>query len=203
MPDPDIHVIATHDPRYGVMVQSPQLPDLVGGRATLAELENDLVEILRFGGAPDEYRLVRYLQKNLVTNDGREYAVRWRVGDLLAAERAATVDHLVAAMSVPAQRDAHLDNEVAANGVVVFVAVAPTDIAGQVFAQMYEHHDAMTAVMAVADGVLLSTQFATRDAAPAGWGSAVDSGVDEKSTMGDVLRRFNGVLQERALVVAP
>ena len=76
MGDPRIHAILTRYPGgMGFSVSSPQLPELVAGFDTDEELENELLAVLTFGGAPQEYNLVKHYQE-YSSNEGREWFVR-------------------------------------------------------------------------------------------------------------------------------
>lgn len=52
--DGTVHVLLTDYGRFGWGTSSPQMPELIGGRDTLAELEADLEKLLAFGDAPPQ-----------------------------------------------------------------------------------------------------------------------------------------------------
>ena len=197
-----VHVILAEHPGYGWSVESPQLPELVGGRDSLIELEADLIDILRFGGAPDEYRMVRHLERHFSDDDG-EWAVRWVV-DRHVKERVATAQRLLQCMSVPEQKRELLVNVRTPTDEVLFVSMLSGDKLTSLFEQMDPRGDAVTVVLPVSDVGVWSMQFAYESPdAPADWPSIKDYGLDPHATVGEAMTRLNALpSRERALVLS-
>ncbi len=76
---PDLHLIITAADGYGWTVESPQLPQLIGGRATAAELVDDLPGIIDWAKDPDtEYDQVFTHEQHVVTTpDGHDFLIRF------------------------------------------------------------------------------------------------------------------------------
>ena len=142
MGDPRIHAIMT---RYagGFSVSSPQLPELVAGFDTDEELENELLNVLRFGGAPQEYQLVKHYQE-YSSNEGREWFVR-TAHDSKLKERVSTLNSFVSLIRVTPDP---LDRATkSTTGEATFVIALLDDTIGWLAEQMTEHGCALTAVV--------------------------------------------------------
>lgn len=105
----DLHVIYTESgDEYGWSIESPQIPELVGGRDTITELLADTASILDFAGASESAfdRVVTHEQHAVVDPDGDEYLLRWQISDSdTYAQRYETATHLNAAIL-----DGHYDS---------------------------------------------------------------------------------------------
>jgi len=202
MADRVIHVILSEHPGYGWSVESPQLPGLVGGRESLVELEADLIDLLQFGGAPEEYRLVRHWQRHFADEDG-QWAVRWVV-DRHANERAATAQRLLHCMTVPKQKQDLLTNVHTPYDELLFVSMLPADKLALLFDQMDPRGDAVTVVLPLSDVGVWSMQFAYETAGfPVDWSSIKDYGLNPDTTVGEAMTRMDALpSQQRALVLA-
>ena len=152
MGDPRIHAILT---RYGggmgFSVSSPQLRELVAGFDTERELDNELLNVLRFGGAPKEYQLVKHYQEYSST-EGREWFVRM-AHDRKLKDRAATLRSFSSLIRVsPDPVDGATKS---ATGEATFVVALPDDTMGWLAEQMTRNGCALTVV--VRDGEGLTT----------------------------------------------
>lgn len=150
MGDPRIHVILTRYPSGGFGVSSPQLPELVAGFDTEQELEDELLSILTFGGAPKEYQLEKHYQE-YSTSAGREWFVR-TAHDLKLKDRATTLRSFVSLIHItpdPIDRATK-----STTGEATFVIAVPDDTVGWL-AEQLTFGCALTVV--VRDGRSLTT----------------------------------------------
>jgi hypothetical protein len=204
MADPVIHVILTEHPGFGWSVESPQLPELVGGRDSYAELMDDLVSILQFGGAPEEYRMVRHIQRHLTTPEGLEIAIRWRQ-DKHEEERMAAASGLVHCLEIDAYREELTEAYKTPTGDVLFVASLPSDKLGPLFDQMDQRGDAVSVFLQKPDeNAILSTQLLINDHPEVDWKTLDAYGLSRDSTVADLFAAMSEYkrLHDRALVLA-
>lgn len=152
MGDPRVHAILTRYPGgMGFSVSSPQLPELVAGFDTDEELESELLAVLTFGGAPQEYNLVKHYQE-YSSNEGREWFVR-TAHDLKLKDRVATLNSFSALIRVTSDP---LDRATkSTTGEATFVIALLDDTVGWLAEQMTKHGCALTVV--VFDGEGLTT----------------------------------------------
>ncbi|MES5383903.1 hypothetical protein ABVN64_30360 [Mycolicibacterium conceptionense] len=75
----DLHLIITETGGYGWTVESPQLPELIGGRNTSTELAADLVEIVEWAKEPDVTFDRTFIHEQHVVGDpdGNEFVIRF------------------------------------------------------------------------------------------------------------------------------
>jgi len=76
----DVHVVFTDYKEDGWGIASPQVPGLVGGRATASEAAADLEGILEWCGfEPGTYNLHRHEEKYAISPRGDEFMLRFAV----------------------------------------------------------------------------------------------------------------------------
>ena len=76
----DLHIIYSESGEdYGWSIETPQIPELVGGRNTIAELIADTPSIIEFASDPGQEfdRTVLHEQHLVIDPDGDEYLIRW------------------------------------------------------------------------------------------------------------------------------
>ncbi|MFI2561569.1 hypothetical protein [Nocardia farcinica] len=80
----DLHIIyGEAGPDYGWTIESPQIPELIGGRKTIAELIRDTPDIIEFAKDPGQTfdQLYRHEQHLVTDPTGDEYLIRWTHSD--------------------------------------------------------------------------------------------------------------------------
>lgn len=150
MGDLRIHAILT---RYaggtGFSVSSPQLPELVAGFDTDEELEDELLSVLSFGGAPQEYQLVKHYQE-YSSNEGREWFVRM-AHDSRLKDRVTTLHSFSSLIRVTPDP---LDRATkSTTGEATFVIALLDDTVGWLAEQMAQHGCALTVVVRGREGL--------------------------------------------------
>ena len=150
MGDLRIHAIMTrYSGGMGFSVSSPQLPELVAGFETDEELENELLSVLSFGGAPKEYTLVKHYQE-YSSNEGREWYVR-TAHDVKLKERVATLhafSSLIRLTPEPLDRATK-----STTGEATFVIALLDDKFGWLSEQLSKHGSALTIVVRSGEGL--------------------------------------------------
>lgn len=184
-----IDAILTEHPGYGWEIESPQLPELVGGRETKEALEAELKDLLVFGGASRDAVPALYYQRYLPIDGGDKFAVRVRkdshVEDRVRVARrikgALTDKKQLASMSRFPQRS---------TGEIVFVCAVASDRIDTLTRQLETGGDAIVIAMAVADQMLYTTPVSNEaytNNRP-GWLSLDDVGLGADATVGDLVR---------------
>ncbi|MGX9296085.1 hypothetical protein [Tsukamurella paurometabola] len=102
----DVHVVLTTYGDLGWAIHSPQLPGLVGGRATADSIIRDTADILMFAGIGNlpEPRVITHEEHALEDPAGNEYLVRF-ADDEHAEERARLAGYAGAAIVAGAWSD--------------------------------------------------------------------------------------------------
>ncbi|NYH52788.1 hypothetical protein HNR06_002377 [Nocardiopsis arvandica] len=184
-----IDAILTEYPGYGWGVESPQLPELVGGRDTWEELESDLHSILEFGGAPPDFVSAIHLQKWLLQNEGPEIAIRCR-RDSHFHSRMEVVKRLAAAVADENQlRQISVDLPRRPTGEILFVCSVVEDRLDTVFQQLDPRGDALTIAVSVADRMVFTTPVSNSgEGDRPGWSRVSEIGWDENTTVGELVK---------------
>ncbi len=195
-----VHAILTEHPGYGWSVESPQLPELVGGRDSLLELLVSLQDILAFGGAPDEgYELVEHRQRQF-TAHGVDFVVRMRM-DEHQSDRLQVIHRLLAALDDPWQRDEFFDMQPNPTGDIVFVAMLESEPLRSLTEQLDPRGDVVAVVVPVDQNFVWTTQFAAA-ATESGWSTLGDYGLNDDSTMAEVRVAMSDVVDPRERTLA-
>lgn len=179
-----IHVIITDYEDFGWSVTSPQLPELVGGRETLIDLQRDLREILAFGGAPETFDAKIHSQRVWVAPNGTEVLLR-AAQDPHSSER----DLVLRRVQAGAHEEPGLIQQPATpTGEVVLVACMPTDRVGWV-ADQIGLDKVVVIVVAVDDNLIFVSPLglAGTTTLPADSMTLLDAGLDFDATVRDMM----------------
>lgn len=117
------HVVLTDHGTFGWGITSPQLPELVGGYNSYAELQDALPRLLTFGGLELEGRAERHIQRYLEVSN-REVALRV-AQDARVAERAEAAGEVSRRLHGPV--DFPMDAVTTRAGDVLILACVPSD----------------------------------------------------------------------------
>ncbi|MEV2279344.1 hypothetical protein AB0I72_27585 [Nocardiopsis sp. NPDC049922] len=184
-----IDAILTEYPGYGWSIESPQLPELVGGRDTREELEVDLTSLLKFGGAQDPFVPAVHWQKYLIQDEEAEVAIRVR-RDQHVTDRMQVARRIGAALKHPDQRRSMSNLPQRSTGEVLFVCSVAQDRLDTLARQLDPRGDTFMIAVAVADNMLYTTALSNRGNGQrrSGWVRIADLGWDENTTVGDLVR---------------
>ncbi|MFC9441159.1 hypothetical protein [Nocardia sp. NPDC057030] len=137
----DLHIIYTEAGEgYGWTIESPQIPELIGGRSTIQELVKDTTEIIQFAKDPDQRfdEIFAHEQHWLVDPSGDEYLVRLSVSgdDDSVDERYQTAGRLHAAVHDGYDQDEKERQPQSVTGERLLLVVLRTDTLGWVVDQL-------------------------------------------------------------------
>ena len=159
-----VHVIvrATDD---GFYVTSPQAPGLAFGRRTIEEVHGELQDVLAFHfDEPGPFAVVEHHERSHEVA-GHELVARLAIDDH-TAQRQETYQRLRAALAVPAQVEALVDEPANYAGEVLYICVVPSDPLEWVGAQLDPRGESAMLVVAVADELMLSFPVSTGSGTP-------------------------------------
>lgn len=188
----DLHIIYTEaGDEYGWTIESPQLPDLIGGRNTSEELLADTAEIIEWAMDDDAaYDPVYAHEQHLVYDpDGREYLIRWQFNDEAnyeaRLETAGRLNHAVTAgLITPGEWGEHAPLSV--TGERLYIAVVGTDRLGWVQDQLSDRDNACVLAEHLEDGAVVHLPFAQSGVLRAGLSIEL-LGLNRDSTFNDML----------------
>lgn len=176
------------DDDEGVGLYSPQVPDLAAGRASLAQLQQDLPDILRFADVPLPARVrlhVEYARDLLDV----PVAVRARMDEHVIARN--EVANRVASMvlSDPEQRDRLLSAHRTRTGDVLLICTVPSDRINDLGAQLHPAGDAAVVVCAVDETLIWTMEIANSGELNDTARPLTDWGDPENVTIGEIMER--------------
>lgn len=189
----DMHLIYTDNgPGYGWSIESPQIPELIGGRAKLDDLLRDTNTILEFAEAPirDMHAPGVYLHEQHAITDprGNDYLVRF----LTTADSSADDDSRISAASrlQGAVLEGWSDEEIASQPQLMtterlLVAVTDSDTIGWIADQLGEGGCASLSKYNGGD-VLLTIPFADGSLGAQSRRSLDSLGLGRESTFGEL-----------------
>ncbi|WP_018347583.1 hypothetical protein [Longispora albida] len=202
MPDETIDLIVVvpsqDDEGYGIY--SPQIPGLVGGRASMGELRDDLGEILTSAGLSPHVGVRIHTEQVFLAGEA-EYLVRV-LNDACQEERLHIADRINAVMAEPGERDALLEGPTTRTGEVLFICVVASDRIGDVAAQLHPQGDVAVLVTSVADNFICSTRISNSPDLLENAQSAEELGFSSELTVGELMRAAALGLKPRHLLVA-
>lgn len=179
-----IHAIVAEHPGYGWSITSPQLPELVGGRTTRIELDANLREIVRFGGAGGDIKVIVHEQAHYVTEDGDDYAIRL-ARDSRYLDRLDTLRILLEALE--RQPDFAADY-FRSEYDPVFVVMTFEETVGDLLEQMDDRGDFVVCALPVVGSGVATTAFVAGDQ-NAGKGLS-DFGLSAESPVSELLTKL-------------
>jgi hypothetical protein len=180
-----IHLVVRESDGGQVYATSPQAPGLVYGRESIAELRQDLADVLTFRlDRQGPFRVVEHREHHYDISD-RELVIRLAL-DNQEADRRIVRERIGRALGHPEQAEALLAGVPNATGEAVYVCAVPSDTIGWLEAQFDPRGDAFTAALAIADGLVLTLPFAMNDGLHPSW-HLISDGPDTK--LSEVMRR--------------
>lgn len=185
----DLHVIyGEAGPDYGWTIESPQIPELIGGRNTVAELIADTPRIIEFAKDPDQdFDQVVVHEQHLITDpDGDEYLIRWSHHDPdTYASREQTARHLNGLVTAGYSADIKARQPRLITGERLLIAVEPDDLMGWILEQLNDGGCAV--VNHYADGAVWSVPLGKDAHLPGDRWTLERMGIDHSSTFADAL----------------
>lgn len=194
MADQVVHVLLTDYGRYGWGVTSPQLPELVGGRETYAEVRADLAEILSFGGISDGVDVVIHRQKYVVTPGGEDSCFIRIASDECEFDRIEAAMRLTGVLKDPAQRSDIMGGAKLSTGERLFVCAVPSDTLRWLSEQLLPGEPA-SLIASFADEMFggkplweMPIAHGSDEGEPEGeWHALAESGLTPDSTLADLI----------------
>jgi hypothetical protein len=176
-----IHVIVRAT-AGGFYVTSPQAPGLAFGRRTIDGIHGELQDVLAFHfDEPGPFTVIEHHEHSHEAA-GHELVTRLAIDDH-KAQRQETYKRLRAALSVPEQVEALVEEPANLVGEVLYICVLPSDTLQWVGAQLDPRGESATLVVAVADDLMLSFDVSTGSDTPRSHGLAPDD-----QTVADLVR---------------
>ncbi|GAA1590162.1 hypothetical protein GCM10009789_49750 [Kribbella sancticallisti] len=182
------HVVVTWEGDSGLSATSPQVPGWSFGRPTKTEFQADYHAALRDAGVLGQ--VIGHEQRRFVSPEGIEYILR--IADDKHRPERTELAWRMAAVLQSDQRHSDLDTA-AKNpmGEVTYICCIASDTVGWVAEQMDSRGDAVQVALAVADEMVMTTQFATEasnESLP--WPSLADRGWHSDMTIGEVCQQI-------------
>ena len=160
----DLHLVYTDSgDAYGWTIESPQIPELIGGRDTSEELLADTADIVEFAidqGAEFD-RIYRHEQHLVVDPEGREYLIRWEFDGNDADERYDTASRLNFAVGHGLMDESELEQQptLPTTGERLMIAVVASDTLGWIEDQLSERSACCVLVQGLGNGALTNVPF--------------------------------------------
>lgn len=157
--DQVINLIIVQDGDEGVGLHSPQVPGLAAGRATLAELQRDLPDILGFAEVPTSAR-VRLHVEYVRDLAGIPVTVRVQMDERVVARNAIANRVANMILSDPEQRERLLSAHRTRTGDVLLICTVASDRINDLSSQLDPGGDAAVVVCAVDETYIWTTEVA-------------------------------------------
>lgn len=150
----ELHLIYTDNgPGYGWSIESPQIPELIGGRSKLDDLIRDTNLILEFADAPikDANAAGVFRHEQIATEDpsGFEYLIRWLVNEEADGDdpmsRVSTAGRLLSSAREGYPEYLRARQPELVTGERLLIAVMGTDTIGFILDQLKEGQGAIIA----------------------------------------------------------
>lgn len=181
-----VNALVTDEGEYGFSLTSPQIPELVFGRATEAEFMREYQDALRKAGFRAG-QVLGHFQVRRQTPEGAEAIVRYQTDDG-KDDRLVVANAVIRLLTAEEESRELLDGlHPSATGEYIFVACLASDRLGWLVDQLRPNGDAIIASLMVADVMVAMTQVAS-DAA-LDWPTIDDLGWNREMTIGDLLAR--------------
>ncbi|MBF6358295.1 hypothetical protein IU449_27740 [Nocardia higoensis] len=136
----DLHLIYTKAGEGGWTIQSPQIPELIGGRKTAEDLLQDTPAIIEFAKDPDQHfdRMFAHEQHWIEDPAGDEYLIRWCISDEAGPvdERYQTAGRLNAAVHDGYESEEKARQPQSVTGERLLLVVLPSDTLGWITDQL-------------------------------------------------------------------
>lgn len=160
----DLHVVYTETgDDYGWTIESPQIPELVGGRKNAEDLVRDTAEIIAWAKDDDvEYDPVFLHEQHLVTDpSGREYLIRWWFDAEDSDARYETARRMNSAVHNGFMEADELAQQpvLPTTGERLLIAVVGTDTLGWIEDQLSQRDGCCVLVEHAGDGAVWSVPF--------------------------------------------
>ena len=162
----DLHIVYTESgDDYGWTIASPQIPELIGGRATSDELVADTLEIIEW--AMDESqsfdRVAAHEQHLVEDPEGHQYLIRWQFNDAdnydARYETASRLNFAVTSgLITPEEWGQH--RPLTFTGERLYVVVVGTDTLGWIQDQLSDSEDCCVLAEHLSDGAVAHLPFA-------------------------------------------
>jgi hypothetical protein len=186
------HIVYTETgDHYGWTIESPQIPELVGGRNTVEELVADTEEIIAWAkDAGTEFdRLYVHEQHLVVDPTGREYLIRWQFNSEDYDARYETAGRLNYAVSNGLADDDEIAQQpvLPTTGERLLIAVVGTDTVGWVEDQLSERAGCCVLAEHTGDGAVVSLPFGITGLLGGRVASTELLGLNRKSTFREMI----------------
>lgn len=159
----DLHIVYTETgDNYGWTIESPQIPELIGGRNTAEELVADTSEIIEWAkDSGTEFDKQYVHEQHLVVDPaGREYLIRWQFNSDDYDARYETVGRLnYAVLNGLADDDEIAQQPVLPTGERLLIAAVGADTLGWVEDQLSERGGCCVLAEYLGDGAVVNVPF--------------------------------------------
>ena len=160
----DLHIVYTDaGDSYGWTIESPQIPELIGGRDTAEAVLADTEEIVKLAldeGAEFDH-VYRHEQHLTIDPAGREYLIRWQFNADDHPARYDTATRLNSAVSNGLMDDDEISQQpqLPTTGERLLIAVVGTDTLGWIQGQLSQRVGCCVLVQGLGEGALLHVPF--------------------------------------------
>ncbi|ANW63973.1 hypothetical protein BCA37_10535 [Mycobacterium sp. djl-10] len=160
-----MHVIFTEAGDYGWTIESPQIPELIGGRDTSDELIGDAGEIIEWAKDPDQTFDEWFGHEQHLVEDpaGRTFLIRWLFngGDEDYDARVDTADRLNYAVvsGLVNSEEYGRHPQLPTTGECLYICVRGSDTMGWISAQLDDRYDRCVLAQHLGDGGVVHLPF--------------------------------------------
>jgi hypothetical protein len=170
----DLHLIITESGGYGWTFESPQLPELIGGRDTSAEVIADIPGVIEWAKEPDDVfdRVFTHEQHLISDPDGRDFLIRFLFSgsDEDYNERHETAGRLNFAVlnGLVTDEEYGLHVPVATTGERLYICVVDSDTLGWIEDQLLEREGCCVLAQHLEDGAVVHLPYGRTGMLPNG-----------------------------------
>ncbi|MDR6574373.1 hypothetical protein J2X60_003032 [Curtobacterium sp. 320] len=200
----EVHAVLTEYGQFGWSVNSPQLPGLVAGAATMQELSDDLFDIAVAAGMDPHGSIFEY-EQHVIEVEDRVFAVRVKA-DYAAHERVEIASDVMEHIASDGGLRAYTTEDDL--GDTVIVVALPTDRISDVTSSLDDSQPATIAVQLPGEDSISYTGIVRGKPRDTHAIRLSDVGLDDQSTVADLFARLmerigsTAASVERELVLA-